>query len=265
MPRVPCGGVQLFCEEFGSGDAVVLIPGLGFWRWQWFKQVPFFSQYFRTVTLDNRCVGDSDQPDVPFTLADMAADTAHVIRSLNLAPAHVVGYSMGGSIALELALAEPELVRSLVLVSSTLGGPEQVSADPDVLARLVPEPALDHQANMRRSLPVVAGPGYWEQHPEEMEQVIAMRLSKPTPYAAFAQQLAAARGWPGLGDRAGRVQASVLVVHGDADQLVPVANGRKLAAQLSGQLAVIPGTGHLPFIEAAPMFNRLVTQFLRSI
>lgn len=266
MPRVRCGALKLFYEEAGSGPPLVLICGLGFWRWQWFKQGPFFSQFFRTITFDSRGVGDSDRPQEPYTTADLAADVAGLVEGLGLGPSHILGYSLGGTIAMELAARRPELVRSLVLVSTHSGGEQHIPADPEAHARLAPDPALDHRANMGRSMAVVAAPGYWDANPAEMAQVLDVRLSKPTPYWSFNLQLQAARAWPGIGQRLQDLAAPALIVHGDADQLVPVANASSLAALLPGaQVLLIPGAGHLPFIEAAPMFNRVVARFLQSV
>lgn len=266
MPHVEVNGGSLFYEEHGSGPALVMLAGLGYWRWCWFKQVAPLSRWFRVVAVDNRGVGDSGQPDRPYGVIDMAADVAALLDELGLGRTHVLGHSMGGFIAQELALGWPDRVDGLVLVSTSAGGTDHVPADPAIMALLSPLPDLTHEQNMRRAITAVTGPGYWDEHPDEWEQVVRVRMTRPTPLPSYGLQLQAARGWPGAGPRLDQATAPALVIHGDADQLAPPANGRRLAARIPGaQLRLLPDTGHLPFIERAPMFNRLVEEFLLAL
>lgn len=267
MPRLRVNeGIELYYEEAGQGPPILFISGLGYWRWCWFRQVPFLSRSFRVITFDNRGVGDSDKPDVPYTIPLLARDAADLVRGLGHERVYVAGHSMGGMIAQELALAEPALVAGLVLVGTTAGGPGHVAPDPAALQALVPRPDLTHEENMRLAFPVAVAPGYFDRNPDDLEEMVRVRMSRPTPLYAYHRQLGAARAWGGSAGRLAGLAVPTLVVHGDQDALVPLANGRRLAELIpDAGFCVIPGTGHLPFIEAAPMFNRVVAEFLGSL
>ena len=115
-------GTRLFVSEHGHGDDVLFIPGLGYATWCWHYQAGPISQVARVLLMDNRGAGRSDKPAGPYSIAQMADDAYHVLRQRAAGPAHVVGASMGGYIALSLALRHPDAVASLVLLATTSGG-----------------------------------------------------------------------------------------------------------------------------------------------
>src|SRR5205085_2493650 len=116
-------GVRLHVEEHGNGETLLLHQGLGQGSWAWRYTAPMFALHFRTILLDTRGTGRSYVPDEPYGIAELAEDAADVLHGRG---AHVVGFSMGGYVALTLALAHPELVRSLVLAGTGAGGPTRV-------------------------------------------------------------------------------------------------------------------------------------------
>src|SRR5580704_4755103 len=137
MPYVSSGGSNIYWEESGAGEPLLLIMGLGYSLEMWHRSRPALSAVYRTIVFDNRGVGRSDVPPGPYSIAQMASDAAAVLDAAGIESAHVFGMSMGGMIAQEFALQYPKRVRSLILGCTAAGGPEAVSAEPEVLQILM--------------------------------------------------------------------------------------------------------------------------------
>jgi pimeloyl-ACP methyl ester carboxylesterase len=265
MATIQVGSHTAYHDDIGAGHPVLLISGLGSTRLGWWKQIKPFSRAFRVINMDNRDAGDSALGTSAYTIADMAKDTAGVIQSLNLGRPHLVGISMGGMIAQELAIRHPELVDRLVLVSTTAGGPTGVNARPEIVALLL-SAEQDVDTRVRRTFTAIAGEGYMAAHPNDLDRIVKNAIAKPMSAESYQRQLGACMGHFRLGvsDQLSQIAAPTLVVHGDTDPLVPHENGRYLAAHIRGaQLLTYPGVGHLPPIEAPRRFNREVIAFLR--
>ncbi|MBP1720378.1 MAG: MhpC [Deltaproteobacteria bacterium] len=132
MPFQTINGIRIYYEEHGKGFPVLLIQGLGYPSGMWFLQIPEFSRCFRTIVFDNRGVGKTDRPDEEYTVALMASDAAELLRALGITRAHVVGVSLGGYIAQDLALTHPDLIDCLVLMSTSCGGPQYLELTKDL-------------------------------------------------------------------------------------------------------------------------------------
>jgi pimeloyl-ACP methyl ester carboxylesterase len=263
MPTTHVGSHTVYYDEHGRGHPLLLIPGLGGTRFSWWKQIEPLSQKSRVINLDNRDAGDSALGRGPYTIADMADDAAGVLQNLKLGPTYVMGWSMGGFIALELVVRHPALVEKLILVATSAGGPTAVLAAPEIGALLLRNESEDLEASVRRTFPVLAGPGYMLAHPEDLDQIVRNAQAKPMVLEAYQRQLSAVLTWGGVSDRLARFATPTLVIHGDADPLVPYANGQHLAAHIPGaKLSTYPGVGHLVPIEAAEHFNLEVMEFL---
>jgi len=178
MPTTQVGSHTVYYDEFGVGHPLIFISGLGSTRFGWWKQIEPFSKKFRVVNMDNRDAGDSALGTGPYTIADMAEDVAAVIANLNLNRTHIVGISMGGMIAQELAIRHPELVDKLVLVATTAGGPTGVNPKPEIAALLM-QMEGDIETRVRRTFTVIAGEGYMAKHPEDLDEIVKHALAKP--------------------------------------------------------------------------------------
>ena len=122
MPHSTVNGIKIYYEEQGTGEPLILINGLAFPMDLWFAQIRELSKDFRVIALDNRGIGRSDHPDEAYSIAMMASDAVGLLQSLGIAKAHVVGLSMGGFIAQEIALSYPEVVNRLILIATGIGG-----------------------------------------------------------------------------------------------------------------------------------------------
>lgn len=265
MPTTQVGSHTVYYEDCGSGHPLLLLTGLGSSRLGWWKQIEPFSRKFRVINMDNRDAGDSALGTGAYRIADMAEDTAGVIQNLKLEPTHVVGISMGGMIAQELAIRHPESVDRLVLVSTTAGGASNVNPRPEIAALLARSPGEDPETRVRRTYTLISGPGYMAAHPEDLDQIWRNALAKPMSLESYQRQLGACmvHNTQGTADRLAQIAAPALVIHGDYDPLIPYANGKYLAEHIkTARLVTLPGVGHLTPIEAAEQFNREVLEFL---
>ena len=264
MPTTQVGSHTVYYDEQGVGHPLLLLSGLGGTRLGWWKQVEPLSARYRVINMDNRDAGDSALGTGPYTIGDLAEDVAGVILNLDLGPAYVVGISMGGMIAQELAIRHPHLVDKLVLVSTTAGGPAAVQARPEIAALLM-RPEEDIEARVRHTFTLICGEGYMAAHPQDLDQIVAHSIAKPMSPDSYMRQLGACfqHITTGCADRLGQVAAPTLVIHGDCDPLIPYENGQYLAAHIPGaRLSSYPGVGHLSTVEAAERFNRDVIEFL---
>ncbi|MDH3685961.1 MAG: alpha/beta fold hydrolase [Myxococcales bacterium] len=274
MAKQAVGDVELDYERFGpeAGRPLVLIRGLGTQRTQWpedFLQA-LVSEGHHVVTFDNRDVGLStrfeaagapdipglmmkaaagETPEVPYHVTDMAADVAGLIEALGLGSAHVAGISMGGMIAQQLACSHPERVISLASIMSSSGAPGLPGPTPEASAALMaePDPPGDREAVARTSL---AGAKVWgslEHWPGDDWVLDQARQAFDRSYdpVGVARQLAAVVAAGSRADALAKLSVPTLVIHGDADTLIPPEGGKDTAARIPGaELLIVPGMGH---------------------
>jgi 3-oxoadipate enol-lactonase len=255
--------VELHVEEHGEGFPLLLVQGLGYAKWASRAQVPMYAERRRVLAFDNRGTGLSPKPSGPYSMELLADDAASVLDARGIAQADVYGHSMGGFIALTLALRRPELVRSLVLVGTGPGGPDHVPLPRETLDVWMSVAGLPPEQAVRRTLPTAFPPGWTEAHPEEFEQWLAARVHPPTPPECWWAQFNASVAYKEHGVAVERIDTPALVVHGARDNVVPVENGQLLAARLpNAELVVLPGGGHVPMLEQPVEFGALVCGFL---
>ena len=259
-------GPSFHVEVHGDGPPLLLVQGLGYAVWAWQRQLPTFAAQWRVIAFDNRGAGRSWKPPGPYSIDELADDAAGVLRAHAQEPAHVLGFSMGGYIALTLALHRPELVRSLVLAGTSAGG-SGATPIPDATREAWLEAAgLPPAEYARRTMHLSFAPGWTDEHPDDYEALLRARLEYPTPPEAWAAQYDAAQRFMDTGVSVERISVPALVVHGSADRIVPVENGRVLAARLpNARLVELPGRGHLALLEDADAFNRAVAGFLSEV
>jgi pimeloyl-ACP methyl ester carboxylesterase len=261
--RVRVPGGELDVEEHGRGEPLVLLQGLGQGRWAWRYVLPQLAERFRTITVDTRGTGESFSPAAPYAVDDLAADALAVMTALAVERADVVGFSMGGYVALTLALDSPGAVRSLVLAGTGAGGPRRVPRPAHVRAAFDEAMGLEPGEFGRRTMPYTFSPGWPERDPERFAEILAARLERPTPYETLVAHAEACYGFYAAGREVERVEAPALVLHGDADLIVPVENGRMLAARLPDAAYVeLPGRGHNLMLEDPESFASLALDFL---
>jgi pimeloyl-ACP methyl ester carboxylesterase len=263
MPTVEANGQTLYYEVHGEGEPLLCIGGLAMDSLGWALQVPAFSQHFRTVIFDNRDVGRSSYADGDYEISDMAADAMALADALELDNFHLVGISMGGAIAQELALAAPERVRTLTLCVTWPGGGTWSRER----ARLWGAQAL--RTSREDHLDLLMLQCFTEAFYENAEGVAFMRqmmLANPDPQApeAFVRQLTASGGHE-TRDRLGSLTMPVHVIGAEHDTLVPSWKSTELSGLIPGAtLTMLAGAAHGANWERAEEFNGTVLDFIRE-
>ena len=263
MPYTDAPGFRMYYEDRGDGFPLLLINGLGSDHLEWLHQLPAFEARFRRVVFDNRGTGLTEVPPGPYTTAQMADDAASLLRALGISRAHVLGVSLGGMIAQEVALRHPDLVDRLVLGCTGPGGELSVRPSPEAMAVFALAKGEDPEAELRRMLPFLYTDACIRERPEEIEGFVRRRLDNPTPPEGYLGQLSAAVTHDSS-SRLEKIRARTLVITGDADGLVNWENSLRLAGRIpEATLVVLPGAPHRLFAETADAFNREVLRFLR--
>ena len=259
MPYALNNGVRIYWEEDGQGEPLLMIMGLGFSLAMWRDLRPFMARHFRTIVYDNRGAGKSDVLLRPFSMAAMARDAACVLDAAGIPSAHVLGISMGGMIAQELALLLPHRVRKLVLACTTCGGRKGVHADLQVHRALMPLLFASRQRGIAALLPFI-----YDQHtpPDRVEQDVEVLRRNPTPRIGFFGQLLAILSWHSY-DRLDRITAPTLVIHGANDRLVPAENAKILAGRIPhAKLVVLSGASHIFPTDQPELCRKELLDFL---
>jgi len=254
-------GTRIAWEERGAGDTVLFIMGLGADHTAWEKHVVYLERRYRCVLIDNRGTGASDAPPGPYRTARMADDAAEVLRATGDGrPAGVMGISMGGAIAQQLALRHPELVRRMVLTASW-AHVNAVSAD--VFAELRElHTVLSPAAFQRRLQLLIWSPPAYLARAAELRDARAAPQGSGTSTAAFAAQVDACIDHD---TRAGLADLSlpVLVTCGEMDVFTPLAAGLDLADLIPGAVVERFAGGHAHHWEELDRYNRLCEEFLQ--
>jgi len=274
MPHVKANGLDIYYESHGPENAepILLIMGLGAQMSRWSPEMigKLVAAGHRVIAYDNRDVGltekldaagapdmgaivtalrEGRKPPVAYTLDEMAADAAGLLDALGIERAHIVGASMGGMIAQLVAADHPHKTLSLTSIMSSTGNPNLPRATPEAMARLntpAPDPNKDLEGFLASA--VEGAKVMASRYPPEEGAVRAQSLAdfKRSYYpVGFQRQYAGVIASPDRRPKLKTITAPTVVIHGDADPLVPVEGGRDTAANIPGaELIVVPGVGH---------------------
>lgn len=260
MPAQRVNGIEMVYETAGQGEALLLLHGLGSRSEDWQLQLPAFVSRYRVVVADMRGHGRTSKPPGPYSVPMMAADVLGLLDALGIDAAHVVGLSMGGMIAFQMAVDRPERVRSLVIVNS---GPALVAHTFGERLRVWQRLALARLAKPARTAQFLGPRLFPKPEQAELRQQFIDQWAQNDP-RAYRAAMRALIGWSVL-DRVGAIRCPTLVISGDRDY-TPVAAKEGYTAQIpDARLVVIEDSGHATPIDQAEAFNACVLEFLEEV
>lgn len=265
MPRALVRGLNMFYELSGDGPPLLLIPGLTTDHTAWMLQIPaFIDAGYRCIAIDNRDVGQTDQsPIESYTIRDMADDTAALLGHVEADPVHVIGYSMGGMIAAELALNHPGRIRSLTLCATAAGQDSLVTSW--LAALMMLRPKCDPREFCTVLVPWLFSPRFLAQ-PGAVDAIVDAVVSNPFPQTVngFIRQCRAILTHD-VRSRLRLIHAPTHVVSAEGDILLPPHHSRLLAEGIPGsRLTVLPQVGHAACWEDAGVLNDALLSFLNE-
>lgn len=224
MPTVSVDGLRMYYELAGAGPPLVLIGGLGLDLSECGQLIDALAPHYRVLAFDNRGAGRTDKPDEPYTIRQMADDTAGLMQALGIERAHLVGMSLGGRIALDLALEQPQRVRSLILVSTSARVERRWTIGLLGLVSLL------------------------------------FRGSYPQPRYAFRRQREASDHYDRSGDLS-ELRVPTLIVHGRRDHIVPYRLAEDMAAGIPSARLLLVDSGHIYPLTRSAQFAEQVRGF----
>ena len=266
MPKMAIRGTELHYERAGSGEPLLLIQGMSGTHVSWGK--PFrglLEEGFDVVAFDNRGIGLSERISAPFTIAEMAEDTAELLDRLEIESAHVVGISMGGMIAQELALAHPRRLRSLTLGCTYCGG-EGSRLMPRENAEMLGAAMAsgDRDKAIRAGYEVNLSPAFRADE-DNYAAFHEMATRVPAAKQVIELQLQAIFGHDTSG-RIGGISTPTLIVHGTEDGVLPFSNGEQIAALMpQARFEVLEGVGHMFWWEQPQRSAELIREHALAV
>ena len=270
MPKVKVDDIELYYELHGEGIPLVMIMGLGRSSGSWGSEfIGKLSKFHRVIIYDNRGTGRSDKPDIEYSMGMMADDIAGLMDVINVPRAHVLGISMGGMIAQELALNRPEKVLGLILCSTSCGGPDRAQKRAELSAQLLtlmnPPPGLSREEALKHQWGMMYTQRYVQENMEALMKDAAKPSEYPTPPFVWRRQAQAGLNFYTY-DRLPSIRVPTMVLGGEEDIMTLPENFRILADNIPGaQLRLFKDAAHGFLWEVMDQAVRAILDFLAGV
>jgi 3-oxoadipate enol-lactonase len=260
MPSLPSNGINLYYETQGEGESILFIHGLGSSTRDWEYQVPELSRRYRVITFDLRGHGQSEKPPGPYSMPMFAADAVGLLQALGLASVHVVGLSLGGGVAFQLALDAPRMVKTLVILNS---GPEMVLRSFKQRMAIWQRLAIVRMMGMRKMGEVLSQRLFVKPEQAAMRDTFVNRWAE-NDKAAYLAALRALIGWS-VTARLGEITCPTLVVSADHDY-TPVAFKEAYSARIpQAKVVTIADSRHVTPLDQPQELNRVLLEFWATL
>jgi len=257
MPTLRSNGINLYYEVNGKGQPLLFIHGLGDSTESWGEQVAFFSKSYEVVTFDVRGHGRSDKPPGPYTIPLFTRDTAGLIQSLHIAPAHVVGLSLGGMIAFQLAVSHPDLLRSMTIVNS---GPAMILRSFKERFEIYRRLFLIRVLGMRAIGNSISNRLFPKKEQAELRRVVADRIAR-NDKRAYLDSTRALVGWS-VAEQLANISCPTLVISADQDYSPVSVKEAYVALMPRAELVVIEDSRHVTHMDQPEKFDKTLLSFL---
>ena len=250
MPKVKVGDINIYYEIHGQGEPLVFISGAGVSHEPTLAIIPIYAEQFKCILFDNRGVGKTDAPDIPYTTEMMADDLAGMLDVIGISKANISGTSMGGMIAQQFAIHYPERVNRLILMCTYCGGTKSVPIHESDLSD------IDTVVSKCMTKQFIA------ENPEVVENFKSW-FSQGTSTVGMKHQGEAVMSHDTY-ENLSKITAPTLIIAGDSDQIIPHENSNILASNIpNSELVILPNAGHI-MIEAGIQPHTLSIKFLKG-
>jgi len=265
LPKIKVGGVNLYYEVHGDGFPLLMIQGLSENVYWWDNpMIEELAKHFKTIIFDNRGVGRSDNLVGDISIEMMALDVIGLMDALNINQAHILGHSLGGMIAQEIALKFPQRIKKLVLCSTSCGGSKAELPSIETQKILTKFSRREHTRDLtKEGMHHIFTPEFMGQNPEFMEKKVDDILIIPTGPTTFKAQMAAWMRYNSCRKLKG-LNLPTLIIHGKQDILVPPRNGEILAERIpNAEIVYFEKNAHIIHTEEPDRFTTLLLKFLK--
>ena len=262
MPKANVNNLEIFYSIEGSGEPLLILGGLGDSNRNWNLTAKQLAKNFQVIVIDHRGAGQSERVTSPYQIEDFAEDAANLLDTLGIKTTHVLGFSMGGKVALTFATKHPDRVNKLIMVSTGL------NKDLDVNLRSHAREVMDRYKFTPESFEAQFEMLFGKKFKAQMgaNMFVKFQLNNPHPQSEqdFRLQFEAVKSFK-CPKNFSNLTMPTLILHGEDDQVTPVENAIWLESQLSnGTLITYPEVGHIPQAEASGQFIKDVNSFLLS-
>jgi len=263
MPTATINGAEIYYEDVGQGLPLLFLHALTFDTRMWADQVAALSRKYRCINMDFRGHGRSSMPESEYSLEQFAEDVYGLMKELGIEQAHVAGSSLGGMVAMRLALAHPEVVRSLVLLGSSAQA-EQAERAPqyEAMARIAREQG--QEAIMQGVIPIFFSQAFIEGQPQKLE-AFKEEFRNVNSEGVYRATLAVTRRRD-ICEEIKSIRAPTLIIVGEQDLAEPVSEAETIQRQIAGsRLEKIAGAGHITCLEEPEKVTALIEEFLSQV